>query len=363
MIPASACAACGPGRGDEFMKGVVKTQKGKGNVSIQNVKEPVPGPDEVKIVVKAAGICGSDLHTYDGTIKIPLNPPVIMGHEFSGIVAEIGKHVKNAKTGDRVTSETTYSSCGTCVYCRTGNYNLCSSRLTIGYWVNGGFSKYCVVPERIVHRLPENIDFVTGALSEPLACCVHGVLERTTISMGDLAVVTGPGTIGLLSLQLIKASGGRVIILGLAKDEHRLNLAQELGADRTVNVEKEDPYEVIHQMTDGIGADVVVECSGSRAAADLGFELVKKRGKYTQIGVFGGPIEIDFEKIIWKELELRGTFSHNWTTWEKTLKLMSQGKVNLKPLVSDIMPISKWEEAFKKQEQKEGLKIILTPED
>ena len=152
-------------------------------------------------------------------------------------------------------------------------------------------------------------------------------------------------------------------MLGLGKDEHRLNLARDLGADITLNVEKDDPHEVINQMTDGIGADVVVECSGSRSAADLGFEVVKKKGKYTQIGVFGGPIEIDFEKIIWKELELKGTFSHNWTTWKKTLEILHQDKVNLKFLVSDIMPISKWEEAFRKQEQKEGLKIILTPED
>jgi L-iditol 2-dehydrogenase len=346
-----------------MMKAVVKTQRGKGNISLQEVKEPTPGPDEIKIEVKAAGICGSDIHTYNDTIKFPLRLPVTMGHEFCGIVAETGKNVKNFEPGDPVTSETAASVCGICAYCRTGNYHLCPSRLSVGYWINGAFAKYCVVPQNIVHRLPQNIDLISGALAEPLANCVHGVMERTHIRVGDWVAITGPGTIGLLSLQLVKASGARVAMLGLSEDEHRLSLARELGADMIVNVGRDNPLESINEISDGMGMDVVLECSGSSSAANLGLELVRKRGQYTQIGLFGKPIEIDFEKIVYKELELRGSFSYKWTTWKKTLEMLLQSRVNLKPLVSDILPISRWEEAFKKQAGKEGLKIILTPED
>jgi L-iditol 2-dehydrogenase len=345
------------------MKGLVKFQKGQGNVEIRQVKEPSPGAEEVKIEVKAAGVCGSDIHTYNGTIRIPLNPPVVMGHEFSGVVAEIGKDVRAVKVGDRVTSETVYSACGVCPYCRTGNYNLCLARLTVGYWVNGGFAKYCVVPERIVHKLPDNVDYILGALSEPLSCCVHGVVEKTHVSMGDLVAITGPGAIGLLSLQLAKASGARVAILGISKDEHRLNLARELGADVVVNIEQTDPREAIYELSGGIGADIVIECSGVAAAVDLGFDLVKKTGQYTQVGVFGKPVEIDFEKVIWKELQVQGMFGHKWTTWKRALEIMRQAKVNLKSLVSDVMPLTQWEEAFRMQQEKKGLKIILTPID
>jgi L-iditol 2-dehydrogenase len=142
-----------------------------------------------------------------------------------------------------------------------------------------------------------------------------------------------------------------------------LSLAREFGADRIVNVERDDPLELINEISGGIGADVVLECSGSSSAANLGLELVKKRGQYTQIGLFGRPIEFDLEKMVYKELELRGSFSYKWTTWKRTLEMLLQGRVNLKPLISDIMPISRWEEAFRKQAEKEGLKIILTPED
>ncbi len=345
------------------MKGVVKTERGKGNISIQDVKEPSPGPDEVKIEVKAAGICGSDIHTYNDTIKFPLKLPVVMGHEFCGVVVETGKNVKNIRVADRVASETAASVCGICAYCRTGNYHLCPSRLSVGYWINGAFTKYCVVPQRIVHRLPQNTDFISGALSEPLANCVHAILERSHIRVGDLVVITGPGTIGLLSLQLVKASGGRAAILGLPKDEHRLSLARKFGADLVINLGKDSPHDLINEISGGIGADMVLECSGSSEAATLGLELIKKRGQYTQVGLFGKTIEIDFEKIVYKELELKGSFSYTWTTWEKTLEIMQQEKVNLRPLVSDILPISRWEEGFKKQAEKEGLKIILTPED
>jgi len=341
----------------------MKLREGDGNVEIQDVPEPFPSPDEVKIEVKAAGICGSDIHIYHDDIKIPVKPPVIMGHEFSGIVTKVGKNVKKIRIGDAVTSETAASVCGICRYCRTGNYNLCPRRLGIGYWINGAFTKYCVVPQERVHKLPENVDFVSAAMCEPLACCIHGVIELTGVTAGDVVLITGPGAIGLLTLQIAKAEGGKVVICGTSQDQKRLKLAQELGANFIVNIQKENISKIISDLTNGYGADVVFECSGNPKAVNLGLDVVRKQGKYTQIGLFGRPIEIDFEKVAYKEIKLTGSFSQKWTAWELALKLLSQGKIKTKPLVSDILPITRWKEGFKKHEEKTGVKIILIPID
>ena len=219
------------------------------------------------------------------------------------------------------------------------------------------------MPKERVHELPPDVDFVSAAVCEPLACCVHGVIELTGITAGDVVVVTGPGAMGLLTLQLAKAEGGQVVMCGTSRDEERLKLAQELGADFVVNVEKEESVKIVNDLTQGYGADVVLECSGAPEAANFGLDVVRKQGKYTQIGLFGRPIEIDFEKIAYKEIRVIGSFSQRWTAWELALKLLSQGKVKIKPLLSDILPLTQWREGFKKHEEKSGVKILLTPVD
>lgn len=344
------------------MKAVVKFEIGKGNMEVREMPEPVAGAGWVRVKVEAAGICGSDIHIFDADIQIPMKPPVIVGHEFSGVVDEIGAGVEGFKYGDRVTSETAAEVCGRCLHCRTGNYNLCHSRRGIGYWFNGAFARYCVVPVQRLHKIPDNLDFNSAALCEPLACCVHGVNELTGISAGDVVVLTGPGPIGLLSLQCAKAEGGFVIVSGTSADKGRLALAKKLGADVIVNVEQENLKDIVEQRTGGLGADVILECSGVSAAASSGLEIVRKGGKYTQIGLFGKPIQIDFEKIAYKEITVKGTFSQKWTAWRKALQLLELGKVTTKPLISDILPLSSWEEGFAKHRDKTGLKIVLKPE-
>ena len=341
------------------MKAIVKTASGHGNVVLKEMPEPEPGAGQVKIKVGAAGICGSDIHIFDGDIKIPMKPPVIIGHEFAGTVHTVGEGVEGLAPGDRVTSETAASTCRTCRYCRTGQHNLCDNRRGIGYWIDGAFAEYCVVPAEKVHILPQKVDISSAALCEPLACCVHGVNELTGISAGERVLLTGPGPIGLLSMQLAKAEGGMVIVCGTSRDEARLKKAVELGADIAVNIEKEDLNEVL--KTTGL-PDVVLECSGAPAAAELGLTLVRKGGKYTQIGLFGRPIEIDFEKIAYKELTVKGTFSQRWTAWHTALDLLSLGKVQTAPLISDILPLEQWEAGFEKHRNKQGLKILFKPE-
>jgi len=345
------------------MKAVVKYARGPGNVELRDVPEPAPGPDEVKIEVKAAGICGSDIHIFHGDIKLSVKPPVVMGHEFSGVVAEVGSSVSKFKPGDRVTSETSVHVCGSCISCRTGNYNVCAEKRLIGYWFNGAFAKYCVVPSRLVHRLPENVSFLSGALCEPLACCVNGVLEKTAISPGDIVVIAGPGTMGLLSLQLVKAEGGFVILCGMRVDEKRLDLGRRLGADVTVNIEEQDPWEVVSELTDGAGSDVFIDCSGSPNAVRMGFQLVRRGGSYTQIGLINRPFTLEFDTVAYKELTVKGSLGQRWTSWVRGLRLLERGQVRTEPLVSDVLPLSEWKTGFEKMERREGIKIVLKPMD
>jgi len=194
-------------------------------------------------------------------------------------------------------------------------------------------------------------------------CCVNGVLEKTSILPGDIVVVAGPGTIGLLSLQLVKDKGGFVILCGTSMDKSRLELGKKLGANIAVNVEEQNPWELVSGMTNGEGCDVFLECSGSPAAARMGLNLVRRGGQYTQLGLAGHPFELDFDLVAYNELTVKGMLGQKWTSWRRGMNLLEKGLVKTEELVSDILPLSKWQEGFEKMRRKEGLKIILNPQD
>jgi len=343
------------------MKGLMKMRTGAGNVEIQEVPEPQPGPGEVMIQVKAAGICGTDIHIWKDEYKSA--PPMIMGHEGAGVIAALGEGVQGLATGDRVTAETFARFCGHCFFCKQGKINLCPERKSIGTHLNGFFTKYLIIRASAVHRLPEGISFWAGALSEPLACCVHGILERTPLSAGDWVLISGPGTMGLISLQLVKSGGGKAIVLGTGKDEERLALAKKLGADVTINVQSEDPAPRVLELTDGLGADLAIECAGAAASFNQCLKLVRKGGRISQAGLFGRTVEVDLELVAMKELEVIGFFSHLPSAWDRGLKLMAEGKVLTEPLVSHHLPLTEWRAGFSLMEKGEGLKVLLLPAD
>src|SRR3954451_22985174 len=247
------------------MQAVVKTARGAGQVDLREVPVPAPGPGQVLLAVRAAGICGTDLHIYHD--EYVTQPPVVLGHELAGEVAVTGEGVTTFVPGDRVTTETYFHLCGQCRFCRGGQPNLCPERRSIGSGVNGGFAPYVVVPERNLHRLPDTLTYQEAALSEPLACVVHGALELPKVTPGDIAVVAGPGAIGLLPLPGARAAGAAVVVLGTPADRRRLQLAEELGATRVVDVSDEDPGPIVRELTAGWGADIVFECSGAGPAA------------------------------------------------------------------------------------------------
>jgi L-iditol 2-dehydrogenase len=231
----------------------------------------------------------------------------------------------------------------------------------MGYWTDGVFAEYVAVGAHLLHRLPDNISFDEGALSEPLACCVHSVYELTRIEVGDLVAVIGPGAIGLICAEIAKAEGARVMVIGTNADKDRLAKAKSLGMDYCVNLQEDDPVKLAQDLTEGDGADVVLECSGAGPAANMGLQIVKRQGKYTQIGLFGEPINLNFELVSYKEILVTGGLGQRWTAWDRAIRLMAQGILDLKAIISGKYPLSRWREAFDKFETKEGLKLLLDP--
>ena len=313
------------------------------------------------VEIEYAGICGSDLHIQAGDIQLNLRPPVIMGHEFSGRIAEMGEGVEGLQPGQPVVSETAFSTCGRCIPCNTGNDNVCEHKYLIGFWYPGVFTEYAVLPAKRVHPLPEGVTLRSAVMTEPLVCAVRGVYEQVHVTPGDVVCVAGPGTMGLLSVQLAKAAGATVVVSGVPQDAERLKIALRLGADHVVDVVNEDLKALLLNITNGEGADIYIEASGAPAAARMGLEVTRRRGQYLQLGLAGAPFEIDFSKIAYREIEVKGTLGQKWTAWERALKLLSSGQVVTEELLTDVFPLTEWEKAFDKFRSKQGFKIALTP--
>lgn len=343
------------------MKALVKTDSGYGNLHIQDVEEPVVSNHQVKIKVAYAGICGSDIHTYEGHYNVAA--PVTLGHEFSGEIVEIGQGVANFKVGDRVTSETTFYICGKCSYCQSGDYNLCNHRKGLGTQKNGGFAKYLIAREESLHLLPPEVDDRSAAMTEPLACTYHAI-QKISIKKGDFVVVLGPGPIGLLAAQVAKSHNAAVLVAGLSNDQIRLDKAKEVGMDYVINLQEENLKDKINSLTNGYGADVLLECSGSIRAANQGLDLLRKKGSYAQIGIFSEScVSLDMEKVIQKELKVVGSRSQKPADWEPSIQLMKEGKVNAKSLVTHEFPIDQWDTAYQAIKSGEAIKVLLTPLD
>jgi L-iditol 2-dehydrogenase len=342
------------------MKALMKTLPGPGNVQLVDIPDPQPGPGEVKIEIAYTGVCGTDLHIQaDRFINFP---PVVLGHEISGRVAALGSGVTKFQPGERVTiNPGAGRHCGICRHCREGYYMFCKQRQGVGSRLNGGFARFCLMPEEIVYHLPDKINDQAGALVEPLACAVQAVLELTSVQAGDLVFISGPGLMGLLTTQLVLAEGGLPLVCGLPEDEDRLALAREFGAAYTAIVGKENIYGLVKEISSGYGMDIAFECAGSPDSLEQCLDAVAQRGKLTQIGVMGRPIKLDFDRIFFKQLEVRASFATNWRSWDRALRLITQGKVNLEPLVSATMPIDNWKQAFANLRDRVGIRTLLYP--
>jgi L-iditol 2-dehydrogenase len=344
------------------MKAVVKYGKGKGMVEIREVPEPKMKDDDVLIEVKAVSVCGSDLHIYHDSH--PYWPPVVLGHEFTGVIAGMGKEVKGWKVGDRIVSETRTGSCGVCYTCQSGFPQVCEQKRAYGIGINGAFAKYVAGPARLLHHLPENIPFEVGAVIEPTAICVTSLLERSQLQAGESVLITGPGPIGLISLAIAKAAGVKMVgVTGRSSDEGiRFEKARELGADFTINVDKEDPVQKVLKMTDGLGVDILIETSGGGRAIYQAFEIVRRLGRICAIGISGKEeVPIPYDRGIFKALRYDFCFSSSWTAWERVIGLISKGLLLAEKLITHKLPLEKWEEAFHLLENLQAAKVVLIP--
>ncbi|MDR0357086.1 MAG: zinc-binding dehydrogenase [Clostridiales Family XIII bacterium] len=329
---------------------------GEGNVRLTEVERPKPGSKDALIKVKACGICGTDIHIYKDD-AFPFKPPVILGHEASGVIEELGADVDGLSIGDPVISETYYYTCGECVYCKTGRANLCEARYSIGSGADGAMAEYVKVPAKNLHLIPKNISFVEAALTEPLTCCVHAVFEKATLKPSDTVLLSGPGAIGLLCLQVVKLFGCRVVVTGTKKDEERLEIARELGADLTLYAEDSDTLRRVREFHGGPAT--AFECSGAVPATEFCLETLPKGGRYVQIGLPAAPTPVDLNSVALKELTITGAFATKPIWWLKTIDLMSEGKINLKRAITDIYKLSDWEKGFQDHISGKGVKHVF----
>lgn len=341
------------------MKGVVKFAAGDGNVALREMPEPELRPGQVLVKVSACGICGTDLHILHD--EYPTRPPVILGHELGGTIAEVGPDVENVSVGDRVTAIPFSHTCGHCRFCRSGRPNQCPDRLSFGSGVNGAMAPWLVVPARNLFQLPDNVDEVTGALTEPLACCVRGVVDFARPKPGDVVVVSGPGPIGLFSAMVARTTGATIVVLGLAADARRLEIARQIGIPHVLNVQETDPIPYVRDLTDGYGADVVVECAGAEKSAQACLDLAARGGRYVQVGLFGAPIRFDLTRVTMREISISGPFATLPETWTRTLRLLSEGLVDPRPVLTEALPLAEWSEGFRKAEAKDAGKVVLRP--
>ncbi len=332
---------------------------------LADLPRPIPSSEEVLVQVTACGICGSDVHGYDGTSGRRI-PPIVMGHEAAGIVAETGSGVSEFKKGDRVTFDSTVY-CGNCDYCRSGQMNLCDSRQVVGvscgdYRRAGAFAEYVVVPQRILYRLPDTLSFPEAAMLEAVSVALHAV-RLSEMHGGETALVIGAGMIGLLTLQAARAAGAsRVLITDL--DATRLKLAKEMGADETLHLSGAELIAEVMRLTAGKGVDVVLEAVGRNETISAAIDCVRKGGTVLLIGNIKPEVTLPLQKVVSRQIRLQGTAASSGE-YPQAIELMTSGKIRVKPLITAVAPLEEGPRWFDRLHAGEPnlMKVVLAPQE
>lgn len=335
---------------------VVNYSRDKWSVEIREIDRPDIGPDDVLLEVANVGVCGSDLHQWTSDHSWPVNYPVVLGHEFGGVIAETGKNVTAWKEGDRVVSETAAIIDLNNPMSKVGLYNLDPTRKGFGYGVNGAMTKYVKVPARCLHKVPDNLPFDQACLTEPCCVAYSAVVENTLLKPGDRVVVLGPGTIGILCAAMARLRGAEVAVVGLESDRGRLDIAKQYGCTGIIA----DAMEWARER-DGLGADCVIDAAGNSKTLNIALQLVRPNGKITKVGWGPQPLDFSLDPLVQKNITLQGSFSHNWPMWERVLILLASGQLDVRPIIGGIWPIEQWHEAFEKMHKGEVVKSILKP--
>ena len=314
---------------------------------------------EVLLNVHACGICGTDVHIYEGDEgSAVVDPPVILGHEFSGEVCEIAPDVETIRVGDRVAIDPNIH-CGKCSYCRKGKIHLCQNLSAIGVTMDGGFAEYCLVPEKQVYKLPDHVSFEQGALVEPIACCLHGI-DLADINSGDQVLIIGGGTIGLIMLQLVKNTGAAKTIL-IEPIANKRELALKHGADLVVDPLKDDLQEFIYQHT-GDGVDVIIECVGIKTTMEQAVQAARRGGTVMMFGLTSPNCEVVIHPfdIFRRELTIKSSFINHFTQ-ARAVELLSSGRINVTDLIAETISLEQLDQVFKNKGLRQTGKIIVNP--
>ena len=333
------------------------------HLEITDLPSPTPAPDEVLIRVSACGICGSDVHGYDGSSGRRI-PPIVMGHEAAGIVAAIGKDVRKVAEGDRITFDSTVF-CGVCPFCLRGEINLCDNRNVLGvscgdYRRAGAFAEFVTVPERIVHRLPESLGFPQAAMLEAVSVALHAV-SLSRIETGQSALVLGAGMIGLLTMQALRVAGCSSVYVADV-DSTRLKLASSLGATETLLATGADLASKISDLTQGQGVDLAVEAVGINDTVTAAVNCVRKGGTVTLVGNISAEVTLPLQKVVTRQIRMQGSCASSGE-YPQAIELVSTGKIQVQPLITAIAPLEEGPRWFERLYSREPnlMKVVLTP--
>jgi L-iditol 2-dehydrogenase len=337
---------------------VVKTAPGEGNVELKEVPEPIARPGWIVVEVAACGVCGTDLHILRDEFKS--YPPVTLGHEYTGRVAEVGDGVANWHPGDRVVVEQHAGACGTCELCRRGNIHLCPAKRPPGVGIDGALAQRVVVPAWLAHRVPDDVSDRAAAMCEPLAIALTG-LESTALQPGESVAVIGPGPVGLLAALAARHLGaGRLVVLGRGPtSRRRLELASELGLE-TLDTSSCDPVEALGASFTA-GFNIVVEAAGAASTAALGVRLLGRGGRMACLGMGDGrEISFPWDEAMTRALTLHFSLSSAYPTWDHALHLLRSIGPQVESLATDF-PLSRWADAFEAVATRQVVKALLWP--
>lgn len=335
---------------------VVNFAPEKGSVEIREIAVPIIGDDDVLLEVVNVGVCGSDLHQWTADHSWPVNYPVVLGHEFGGLIAALGKNVSVWKEGDRVVSETAAIINPNSPMSKTGLYNLDPDRKGFGYGVNGAMTRYVRVPARCLHRVPTHLSFEEACLTEPCCVAYNSVAVNSSVKPGDRVIVIGPGTIGILCAAVARICGAEVAVVGLESDKLRLDIAKQYGCETIIG----DATEWAKDR-DGLGADLIVDAAGASITLKMALQWVRPNGQITKVGWGPQPLGFSLDPLVQKNVILKGSFSHNWPIWERVIALLASGSLNVKPIIGGVWAIDQWKEAFEKMHHGEVVKSVLKP--
>lgn len=329
--------------------------EGNKKISVVDGERKAPKAHEVAVKIAYSGVCGTDMHIFHGVMDERVNNPHIMGHECSGIIDEIGSDVEGLALGDKVVVRP-LDPCGECYACKNGLSHICYNLNFMGVDTEGSMQSYWTVPAHTIHKIPQDMDLQYAALVEPLAVAVHDV-RRSALGKGDKALVIGGGPIGILVALAAKSFGAEVVISEIS--EFRLGFAKELGIE-TINPMEEELLPFISKWTDGVGADVCFEVSGSKPGAMIMMETVKTRGKVVLVGIFGQPAEVNLKQMWLREVELIGARVYEATDYDISIDLLNKGEYPFKKVITKVEPLKELQKVLNDMDtDKQAMKVLI----